>query len=137
MAEAIARKLLAERDRCRPAELAGRGLEVLSAGVFAFDGGHPTPEAVAAAGRLGAPVESHRSRKLTDGLINSADLLFCMTDRHVAAVGRIAGGAADRTFALDPDGDIADPVGADQAVYDRVAERIEKCLRRRMKENLL
>jgi len=137
MAEAIARKLLAEREGCRPAKLAGRGLEVLSAGVFAFDGGHPTPEAVSAARRLGAAVESHRSRKLTDELIKSADLLFCMTERHVAAVNRMAGEAADRTFVLDAEGEIADPIGGDDAVYARVAERIEKCLRRRMKENWL
>ncbi len=111
--------------------------DVLSAGVFAYDGAPPTPEAVAAAGSLGAPVESHRSRKLTDELIRSADLLFCMTARHVAAVMHMAGGAAERTLALDPDGDIVDPIGGGESVYVRVAGRIEKCLRRRMKENLL
>ncbi|MHC4715744.1 MAG: L-threonylcarbamoyladenylate synthase [Planctomycetota bacterium] len=137
MAEALARKLLAEREGCRPAELRERGLELASAGLLAFDGGGPTPEAVAGAGRLGASVETHRSRKLTDQLINSADLLFCMTARHVAAVVRVSAGAADKTLALDPDGDIVDPIGGDRAVYVRVAERIDKCLRRRMKENLL
>ena len=137
MAEAIAKKLLAEREGCRVSELQSRGLDVLSAGVFAYDGAPPTPEAVAAAGSLGAPVESHRSRKLTDELIRSADLLFCMTARHVAAVMHMAGGAAERTLALDPDGDIVDPIGGGESVYVRVAGRIEKCLRRRMKENLL
>ena len=137
LAAALARKLLAERMGLAVDELCDYGQEVVSAGVSAFAGGRATPEAVAAAERFGASLEGHRSRKLTNELIKSADLIFCMTERHVAEVTRRVPSAAARTFLLDAAGDIADPIGGDVETYCQIAGRIVKALRRRMKENLL
>ena len=122
---------------CQPADLPGLGQEIVSAGTFGFSGGRATTEAVAAAHTLGADVTKHRSRKLTNELIKSADLVFCMTSQHVAAVVRGVSEAADRTYLLDPDGDIADPIGGGVETYLRVARRIERSLRKHMKEKLL
>ncbi len=137
LAAALARKLLAERMGLAVDELCDYGQEVVSAGVSAFAGGRATPEAVAAAERFGARLEGHRSRKLTNELIKSADVIFCMTDRHVAEVTRRVPSAAARTFLLDAAGGIADPIGGDVETYCQIAGRIVKALRRRMKENLL
>lgn len=136
MASALARKVLAERMACEVEDLAELGQELMSAGISAPGGGPVSSGAFAAAEKLGAPIEKRQSRKLTNELINSADLIFCMTRRHVAEVTGRVGAAAGKTYLLDPDGDIADPIGGDAETYERAARRIERNLRKRMKENL-
>ena len=129
-------RMLAEKLGCTPGELSRKGVEVLSAGVFAMDGGGATRHAVDAADRLGADISRHRSRKLTKELINRADAVFCMTDFHVAEVARLVPAAAGKTRKLDDRGDIADPIGGGAGVYRRVAKRIEKGLRRALQKGL-
>ncbi len=137
MASALARKILAEQAGCKADELEKSGLEVLSAGVFTAGGGSATPEAIAAACELGGDVKKHRSRKLTDRLTVSADLIFCMGRSHLDAVIRQAPTASGKTFLLDETGDIEDPIGGDLRTYLRTARRIERSLKKRVKENLL
>jgi L-threonylcarbamoyladenylate synthase len=137
MAEALARKLLAERLGCAVEQLDEFGQEIVSAGTFASGGGEASQNALAAAEELGARLAKHRSRKLTNELINSADVIFCMTAQHVAAVTRRVGDAAGKTYLLDPDGDVTDPIGGDVDTYLRAGRRIQRKLRKRMKENLL
>ena len=129
MAAGLARNLVAERLGCRPAELAGKGVEVLSAGVFAGDGLPATDEAVAAAAERGADIAAHRSRKLTRQLIADADMVFCMTDSHVAETVRLAPELSANVRKLEARGDLPDPIGGGPAVYRTVAERIERALR--------
>ena len=137
MASALAKKALAERLGCKPDELEKFGLEVLSAGVFTAGGALATAEAVEAAAELGGNVEKHRSKKLTSRLIDSADLIFCMGRNHLDAVVRQVPAAAEKTFLLDEAGDIEDPIGGDSRTYLRTAGRIERGLKKRLKENLL
>ncbi len=126
MAAALARKLLADRLGCETGELRGRGVEVVSAGLFAAGGGRATPEAVRVAGARGADLSRHHSRLLTVELINSADLIFCMTALHAAEAVRLAPGAAGRIRRLSDEGDIPDPIGGGDDVYAAVADRIEQ-----------
>ena len=137
MAEGLAKELLADKLGCKAAELASLGMEVISAGVVTSGGSDAADNAVAAAAKRGADIANHRSRRLTNSLINAADLVFCMTRSHAATVIRTAPDAAGKTYLLDDAGDIGDPIGGDARVYDKVAEGIEGCLRRRMEENLL
>ena len=48
----------------------------------------------------------------------------------------IAPGSNTPIERLDPDGDIADPIGQSQEVYDRVASRIEALIPGRLQEFL-
>jgi len=137
MAEALAKQALAERLGCEVSQLDGLGQEVISAGTGAVGGRPATDHAVSAAAALGADASAHRSRGLTNELINSSDLIFCMTRHHVQVVVGMVPEAAGKTFLLDAAGDIADPIGGDARTYARVAGRIQKGLRKRMKENLL
>jgi protein-tyrosine phosphatase len=136
MAEAIAKKLLAQREGCRPEELADRGLRILSAGTFAYAGGRATADAVAGAAALGAEVGDHRSRRATRDLITAADMVFCMAGHHRDEVIEECPSAA-RTFMLDEAGDIEDPLGQGLAAYRRIAERIQRAVRKIMEENVL
>ncbi len=137
MASALAKKILAEQAGYGADELERLGLEVLSAGVFTASGRSATPEAVEAAAELGGDVKKHRSKKLTSGLIDSADLIFCMGRNHLDAVVRQSPAATEKTFLLDEAGDIEDPIGGDSRTYLRTAGRIERGLKKRVKENLL
>ena len=124
IAMGLAKQLAAHRLSCAVGELRGKGVEIVSAGVCAFDGGRPTPEAVGAARRLGADIARHRSRKLTIELINRADVIFCMTDGHVASVGRLVPSAADKVQRLSKRAGIADPIGGGEDVYHDTAREI-------------
>ena len=137
MAAGLARKLLAERMDVAEKDLGKFGVSVSSAGVFTFVSTPASDEAVSAVSELGGDIRKHRSRKLTNELINQADLIFCMARSHAADVTRRVSGTVGKTFLLDPDGDIADPIGGSREVYLSVARRIEQCLRQRMKENWL
>ncbi len=137
MAEGIARKLLAEREGVAATKLKKAGWDVFSAGLWAAEGMKPTPEAVLAAGKLGASISAQRSQKLTTELINSSDLVFCMTDSHAEGVRRLAPFAADKVRRLGPQADIPDPIGAGQDVYVKTAQRIAQAVKDYMDKGIL
>ncbi|MFA6133251.1 MAG: L-threonylcarbamoyladenylate synthase [Phycisphaerae bacterium] len=136
MAAGLAAKLLADKLHCRPANLDKYGYEVLSAGLWAGEGGPVSPEAREAAARLGADISSHRTRKVTSELIRQADLVFCMTDTHVAEILRLLPSARGKVKRLSPDGDIPDPVGGGGDVYHQIAKRIQAALEQALDEEL-
>lgn len=137
MAAGLAGRMLAEREGCRIADLPGRFIQVFSAGTLGLEGVGATEEAVAAVADLGVDIRGHLSRKVTSELIQSADVVFCMSRGHLAEVVRITPSAAGKVFLLDPQGDISDPIGGDAETYAQVAGRIAECLRVRMKEKWL
>jgi protein-tyrosine phosphatase len=125
LAEALCKKMLAERLGCTPAELPQRGFLVLSAGVAAMMGARAAEEAVAVAAEFGADLAEHRSRPLTADLARQADCLLVMTHGHAEAVREQFGRVAPRLCLLDPSGeDIPDPIGSDLPVYRDCARQI-------------
>jgi protein-tyrosine phosphatase len=135
IAAGLARKLLAGRLGCPAGQLDRGGFEILSAGVLAREDGPPSPEALAAAERLGVDISRHRSRKLTVELINQADVIFCMTDSHVAEVLGLVPDAVGKVSRLWDGGDISDPIGGGQEVYRGTADRIDQSLRKVIDEH--
>jgi protein-tyrosine phosphatase len=134
MAEQIARQMLAAERGLREDELDAAGLRVLSAGVFAGEGQPASAEAVAALAKMGVDLSRHRSKPLSRELIHEADVIYTMTQAHREAVIDMLPSAADKTMALDPTGDIEDPIGSGQTVYQRCAEMIRRRLEARLKE---
>ncbi|MFW5682446.1 MAG: Sua5/YciO/YrdC/YwlC family protein, partial [Phycisphaeraceae bacterium] len=133
MAEAIARSLLTSRG----GEDAGgeeTPVHVASAGVMAMHGDPASEAAVAAMRDRGIDLSSHRSQPVTRELIDRADVIFTMTAAHRDAVLELAPDAAEKTHRLDADRDVTDPVGADESVYRRTADMIERALQRRLQE---
>jgi tRNA threonylcarbamoyl adenosine modification protein (Sua5/YciO/YrdC/YwlC family) len=129
IAAGLARSMLAKRLSCRPSELDDRGVEVLSAGVLAMEGGRASPDAVRAARELSADIARHRTRKLTNDMVERVDVVFCMTDRHVQEARLLAPGAAGKVRRLDEAADVADPVGATEEEYLRTARHIQRALK--------
>lgn len=125
MAEAIA------RDTASKGRLpAGSALFVGSAGVAAHDGQPPSPAAVRALKSMGID-HAGRSKSLSREMIERADLILCMTRAHVEAARRLVAdqpALKDRIQALDPSGDVDDPIGCSQAAYDALARHFAELI---------
>ncbi len=115
-------------------ELPLRRIVVDSAGLYANTGSPPAPEAVQAAADLGADISRHRSHTVTVDMLRRADLIFTMTSGHRTDVISLLPEAAVKTFNLDPDADIADPIGAGQKQYNAVARRMNELIKGRLAE---
>jgi protein-tyrosine phosphatase len=135
MAEAIMRRLLAERLQCKLEEVEQRGVIVASAGVSAAPGVGAAPEAIETMRQKGLDLSRHGSQPLTDKLIRHADLILGMTAAHRQAIIRRWPEAAHRTAVVRLDGaDIDDPIGAPAEVYERCAAQIEEALKQRIQQ---
>ena len=106
-------------------------LDVLidSAGVFADIGAPATDEAIRAMQKRGIDLSGHRTKPLTDELIDMADLILVMTAAHKKL---IEGMAKDKVFTLTEyaggEGDIPDPFGGDDEEYELTAAAIYDAL---------
>jgi protein-tyrosine-phosphatase len=90
MAEALMRQCVAGR---------GESASISSAGLLAPD--HPCPpEIVAMMAEIGLDLSEHRSRRLTEELIEPADLVLTMERQHLREVSVMVPAAWERTFTL-------------------------------------
>jgi protein-tyrosine phosphatase len=129
MAEAICKKMLAERLRCAVEELPRRGFLVMSAGLSAMSGDAAAEEAVEIVRELGADLSSHRSQRLTVELLTQADHLLAMTRSHLRALAPHCTAETATARLLSSTGmDVADPIGGDREVYRECARQITQCL---------
>lgn len=129
MAEALCRKLIAERLEVEPSALEDSGVIVMSAGVAAFAGGQASPEAIAVMEEKGISIAQHESQPLSDQLVRHADLILTMTQSHRQTVVQRWPDAACRTKLLRFDGqDVSDPIGGPHDVYRRCADQMGESL---------
>jgi protein-tyrosine phosphatase len=137
LAEALCKKLLADRLGCSVADLRRRGFVVLSAGLSAMMGGGAAQETREVARQYGADLSSHRSQPLTAELANQADELIVMTQAHMVAVQSVFRGIGPEPRLLCPAGqDIDDPIGGDMEVYQECARQISQRLEQLMPDLL-
>ncbi len=125
MAEAICRKLLADRLSCSVDELPDRGVLVMSAGTSAAMGNRASPEGIKVLGEWGLKLTDHESQPVTAQLVRHADVIWTMTRSHRQALVSQWPEAAPRASLLCRDGgDIADPIGGTEEHYRRCAAQI-------------
>ena len=125
LAEALCKKLLAERLGCSVEELPRHGFLVLSAGLAAMIGAEASPEAVQTAREMGADLSGHCSQPLTADLLARADYLFTMTTSHLRALLPFALQEGIQPRLLAASGiDIPDPIGHEPEVYRACAQQI-------------
>jgi protein arginine phosphatase len=135
MAEAMCRKLLAEKLGCKQDELDERGVIVMSAGLSAYMGGRPSPEAVDVMQTMGVDLSAHESQPLTAQLVRNADIIWTMTRSHRQAILAQWPEAASRCDLLCMDAlDVPDPIGGPVDLYQRCAEQIKVELNGRIKQ---
>jgi protein arginine phosphatase len=115
MAEGLLRKMVesAEID----------GVEVKSAGIFAFENQTASENAVIAAGARGVDLSGHRARRITKRQIDESDLVLTMTESHREA---IVGSLTDDTEKVQTlngfvkrAGEVIDPFGCSVEIYEQ------------------
>jgi protein-tyrosine phosphatase len=135
MAEGLARRMLADRIGCSPAELPDHGLEVASAGTAAMTGGPASDNAIAAMAERGIDLTGHQAQAMTVDALQAADYIWVMTHGHRQAVLGRAPEVLGRVNLVDPAGrDVADPIGGDLETYRACAGQIEAALVQRLAE---
>ena len=120
MAAAVMDKIAQERDL---------DVRIESAGLFAADGETASYNAVEALKKYGIDLSYHRSKQITEDLINQSDLILTMTAQHKQFLMQIADG---KVFTLSEyvgaAGDITDPYGGNLKTYEETAEELYKLL---------
>jgi protein-tyrosine-phosphatase/tRNA A37 threonylcarbamoyladenosine synthetase subunit TsaC/SUA5/YrdC len=126
MAEAIFRRLAAERLGCEPEDIERHGVIVASAGLAAWAGGPASAGAVEAAAELGGELRGHGSQPLSESLVQQADVILTMTAAHRAALLAQYPEAGGRVVMLSPDRrDVIDPIGGSLETYRSCARQIQ------------
>lgn len=134
LAEALAKKALADKFGCAVDALPGRGFWVLSAGVAAYGGSAASEESVTVAAEFGAELGGHRSRPVNPQLLMAADDVIAMTRSHLHALAARYPGAGPTAVLLCGDDDLDDPIGAGADVYRECARTIARHLDRFLAE---
>lgn len=135
MAEAIFRRLLAERLQAKEADLPARGYRVVSAGTAAGHGGMATEEAERAVKKYGADLSQHSSQPVSVAMVEEADRVYVMTERHRKVLVEWMPEHGAKIALLDPSGEeIDDPIGGSAEVYRLCAEHVHRSVAERLKE---
>ena len=125
------RSPMAEAIFGRMAENAGEDFAVRSAGLYVLPGEPASKNAVLAAEELGLNLAAHQAQPLTKELVQSADLVLCMTKSQAGQIARVCPEASGKVFALKAYArqgeDVADPYGGGQEEYRACAEELELC----------
>jgi protein-tyrosine phosphatase len=135
MAEAIARKLLADRLGVAAERIGDFGFELASMGTFAAPYQPAAAHAIDAVGELGADAAAHRSQLASTHALARIERLYCMTRGHRDQVRVLLPAEWRGELALlDERGDVADPIGGTLDDYRRCARQIREALERRLDE---
>jgi protein-tyrosine-phosphatase len=124
MAEAVAKRDIERRG--------WKHVAVASAGVSATVGSPASLPAIRATEALGIDLSTHRSRPLTQGLVDWADVILAMSPGHLAVLDEF--GATNKAALL---GDfvagyegagnaVPDPYGGDLAAYEATLAELEQ-----------
>lgn len=134
MAAAIANAEIAARFQVPFEALETVNARALSAGVTARVGAPLTSEAQEVLRSMNVPVRAHAARNLTLESADEAEMIFCMTDAQRSAVIEMIPSVAGKTYCLNAQGDIDDPIGKGMQAYLDCATRIRELVRLRLNE---
>jgi protein-tyrosine-phosphatase len=134
MAEAIARFEIAQQLNGRALTNGELPMMLTSAGISAKHGEPMTSEAKEALRTLGIDVRDHASQAVTHEMVAQADTIYCMARSHFDGLVRMFPEARERIQCLDPEGDVADPLGKGLEKFVECATRIQTLIRKRFDE---
>lgn len=120
MAAAIMNKIALDNDL---------DVRIDSAGIFAEEGLKASENAVLALNEIGIDLSEHRTKGISEELINSSDLILTMTEGHKRLLKTTA---PKEIFTLleyaGGSGDVFDPYGGDLEEYRETAKEIYDAL---------
>lgn len=124
MAEALFKKLLAQKLGYEPDDLRELGYTIHSAGTFAFGGGWASANAIKVMDEMGCDISNHVARPVTASMVQEADRIYAMSPSHSRQLVQWNPGIEPKVE-LVSEGGIADPMGGDLETYRRCAQDIE------------
>ena len=130
MAEGFCRKYFSDILSCQVDDLTNLGYKISSAGIAAFEGAPASRHAVEVCRERQIDLTGHQSRQLTLQEVDQSDLIFVMSRNHRSYIVQSVPSAVDKSFLLDPKGDVQDPVGFNidvyRACFQQISENIKK-----------
>ncbi len=106
--------------------------EAISAGLSAAVGSPATKEAQIAMKKKGIDISNHIARQIDKDMIKKADAVITMTEVHKAMLFYAASEFSDKIFTLfewaGKEGNIEDPFGGSQEIYDKCAKELEELI---------
>lgn len=113
-------------------KLGEAGWQVATAGTWATPGRPMSAGAARALRRRGLAVPEHRARPVDEQLLRWSDLVVVMERGHKEALGVEFPDQADKVRLFiglcGESGDVPDPVGGSDEVYDATLRRLANCL---------
>ena len=106
--------------------------EALSAGLSVSASRPMSAKAVSALRELGCEPQPHVSQEVTQGLVERADAIYCMTDEQCRELALRFPAATWKLQRLDPVGNVEDSRTAEPADFLRIATRIRDLVRWRL-----
>jgi L-threonylcarbamoyladenylate synthase len=129
LAAALLRHRLAQHLGVKESELEGRGYAIHSAGIGAVPGKRASMSARRVAKEWSdgpLDLDTHRSRKLTSEMLQSATRIFCMEREQREQILAFFAHRERDVLLVDPEGaDVPDPVGQPIEHYRRLARRLD------------
>ncbi len=127
MAEALFKDILEKKER-------DLNINVKSAGIYAMEGSPATRQAIDVMKNRNIDLTKHKSKLITNNMINSADLILTMTSSHKDALLKIKPDIYNKVFTLkeyanvNSNIDIMDPYGMPVAEYEKTAKEIKEAI---------
>lgn len=103
---------------------AGMPIATMSAGFHTQSGRPADPNMAEIARASGIDLATQRSRVIDHAMVGASDLIFVMEKLHYDQIAKDYPEAADKTFLLNPAGEIDDPYGKSTAVYQRCMQEV-------------
>ena len=126
MAEGYLQKVLKERGK--------ENIQVLSAGLAAYDGSPPTQQAIQVMKENGVDISTNLSKSVTDEMAEEIDIIFTMTGSHLTDLHRRFPATQKKVYLLrefeesynPKDPDVFDPIGLPLHAYESCFELMKQ-----------
>ncbi len=137
MAEGLLKAHLAQKIGCSVDGLEQMGYKVASAGTMDLVGMPASNGAQTACQLKGIDIGNHTNQPLTESLVETSDLIFCMTQSHCDQVRFLRPEAQEKCFLMADGLEVPDPIGQPQEYFNKCADIIEAAVRARIGEFIL
>jgi protein-tyrosine phosphatase len=124
MAEALLRRRIARCLGIGDEDVAAAGYHIGSAGTSAYDGGEASEGAVRVMEERAIDLRAHRSRSVSQDLVEGAHLVIAMSPSHASTLARWWPEHRPRIRVIDEAG-IVDPIGGSVESYRECADAID------------
>lgn len=109
------------------------GKDAISAGLSAVSGSRASEHSIEAMAKRGIDITNHISRQVDFSMLEEASSVLTMTEGHKAMLLYAAPEFSEKVFTIyewaGKSGEVADPYGGSEEVYEECAKELEELIR--------